>query len=249
MKIKIIITSIIAIFIMLLAAKVFAATGTVKFEANTTEVEKGKEITITLSANSEDGINGIDTQYTYDSEKLELVSESVVDTTNWSNVGTTPNITLICNAKETIKQADLYIIKFKVKDSVSAGDKIIIETTNILLDTDAKTDSDVNIPSKKIEVTVKEASKDDSNENKQPSSESENNQNEDKQSSNENKQSSKESENSQNENMPAKTDKTYASGVLPKTGKNYIIITIFLIITIVLAIIFYKKYMQHKDIN
>lgn len=242
MKIKIIITSIIAIFIMLLAAKVFAATGTVKFEANTTEVEKGKEITITLSANSEDGINGIDTQYTYDSEKLELVSESVVDTTNWSNVGTTPSITLICNAKETIKQADLYIIKFKVKDSVSAGDKIIIETTNILLDTDAKTDSDVNIPSKKIEVTVKEASKDDSNENKQPSNESENNQNE-------NKQPSKESENSQNENMPAKTDKTYASGALPKTGKNYILITIFLIITIVLAIIFYKKYMQHKDIN
>ena len=130
MKTKIITANIIAIFIILLASISFAATGTVEFKSNTTEVKKGETFTVTLSATSEDGINGIDTKYTYDSEKLDLVSENVADTSNWSNIGASPDITIICNSTQSIKNADIYILTFKVKDNVSAGSTIKIKTTD-----------------------------------------------------------------------------------------------------------------------
>lgn len=232
MKIKIITAIIIAILIMLLASISFAASGTVEFKPSTTEVKKGDTFTVTLSATSEDGINGIDTKYTYDSEKLELVNEKVVDTSNWSNMGTSPDITIICNSTQSIKNADIYIITFKVKDNVTSGSSIKVETTKILLDTDAQTDSEVEIPSKKIEITVKEVPKDNPNPSNKPSNESENN----------NSKTTTESE-------PAKSDSTTAIERLPQTGGNYVMITIFIIIAIVLSVIFYKKYMQHKEIK
>ena len=68
MKTKIISANIIAIFIILLSSISFATTGTVEFKSYTTEVKKGETFTVTLSATSEDGINGIDTKYIYDSE-------------------------------------------------------------------------------------------------------------------------------------------------------------------------------------
>ena len=171
MKTKIITANIIAIFIILLASISFAATGTVEFKSNTTEVKKGETFTVTLSATSEDGINGIDTKYTYDSEKLDLVSENVADTSNWSNIGASPDITIICNSTQSIKNADIYILTFKVKDNVSAGSTIKIKTTDILLDTDAQTDSEVTITSKKLEITVKDSSEEKSNENNKNSNE------------------------------------------------------------------------------
>ena len=241
MKIKIITAIIIAILIMLLASISFAASGTVEFKPSTTEVKKGDTFTVTLSATSEDGINGIDTKYTYDSEKLELVNEKVVDTSNWSNMGTSPDITIICNSTQSIKNADIYILTFKVKDNVTSGSSIKVETTKILLDTDAQTDSEVEIPSKKIEITVKEVPKDNPNQEEpednpnpsnKPSNESENN----------NSKTTTESD-------PDKSDSTTVIGRLPQTGKNYVMITIFIIIAIVLSVVFYKKYMQHKEIK
>ena len=241
MKIKIITAIIIAILIMLLASISFAASGTVEFKSSTTEVKKGETFTVTLSATSEDGINGIDTKCIYDSEKLELVNEKVADSSNWSNMGTSPDITVICNSTQSIKNADIYILTFKVKDNVSSGSTIKIETTKILLDTDAQTDSEVEIPSKKIEITVKEVSKDNPNQeepedNPNPSNKPSN------KSGNNNSKTTTESE-------PAKSDSTTAIGSLPQTGVNYVMITIFIIIAIVLSVIFYKKYMQHKEIK
>ena len=241
MKIKIITAIIIAILIMLLASISFAASGTVEFKPSTTEVKKGDTFTVTLSATSEDGINGIDTKYTYDSEKLELVNEKVVDTSNWSNMGTSPDITIICNSTQSIKNADIYILTFKVKDNVTSGSSIKVETTKILLDTDAQTDSEVEIPSKKIEITVKEVPKDNPNQeepedNPNPSNKPSN------ESGNNNSKTTTESE-------PAKSDSTTVIGRLPQTGENYVMITIFIIIAIVLSVVFYKKYMQHKEIK
>lgn len=241
MKIKIITAIIIAILIMLLASISFAASGTVEFKPSTTEVKKGDTFTVTLSATSEDGINGIDTKYTYDSEKLELVNEKVVDTSNWSNMGTSPDITIICNSTQSIKNADIYILTFKVKDNVTSGSSIKVETTKILLDTDAQTDSEVEIPSKKIEITVKEVPKDNPNQeepedNPNPSNKPSN------ESGNNNSKTTTESE-------PAKSDSTTVIGRLPQTGENYVMIIIFIIIAIVLSVVFYKKYMQHKEIK
>lgn len=232
MKTKIITAIIIAIFIMLLSSSSFAASGTVEFKPSTTEVKKGETFTVTLSATSEDGINGIDTKYTYDSEKLELVNEKVADSSNWSNMGASPDITIICNSTQSIKNADIYILTFKVKDNVSSGSTVKIETTKILLDTDAQTDSEVDIASKKIEITVKEVPEDNPNQNNKPSNESGDNE-----------------PKTTPETNPTKSDSTVAKGILPKTGENYVMISIFIIIAIVLSIIFHKKYMKHKDIK
>lgn len=232
MKIKIITAIIIAILITLLASISFAASGTVEFKPSTTEVKKGETFTVTLSATSEDGINGIDTKYTYDSEKLELVNEKVADSSNWSNMGTSPDITIICSSTQSIKNADIYILTFKVKDNVSSGSTIKIETTKILLDTDAQTDSEVDIPSKKIEIIVKEVPEENPNQNNKPSNDAGNNE-----------------QKTTTETDQAKSDSTAAKGILPKTGENYVIISIFIIIAIVSSIIFHKKYMQHKDIK
>ena len=232
MKIKIITAIIIAILIMLVASISFAASGTVEFKPSITEVKKGETFTVTLSATSEDGINGIDTKYTYDSEKLELINEKVADSSNWSNMGTSPDITIICNSTQSIKNADIYILTFKVKDNVSSGSTIKIETTKILLDTDAQTDSEVHIPSKKIEIIVKEVPEDNPNQNNKSSIES-----------------GDDEPKTTTETSPTKSDPTAAKGILPKTGENYVIISIFIIIAIVLSIIFHKKYFQYKDIK
>ena len=78
---------------------------------------------------------------------------------------------IICNSTQSIKNADIYILTFKVKDNVSAGSTIKIKTTDILLDTDAQTDSEVTITSKKLEITVKDSSEEKSNENNKNSNE------------------------------------------------------------------------------
>ena len=225
MKTKIFSASIIAIFIILFAYVSFAATGTVEFKSNTTEVKKGEIFTVTLSATSEEGINGIDTKYVYDSEKLELISENLVDSSNWSNIGTSPDITIICNSTQSIKNADIYILKFKVKDNVSLGSKIIIETTNIILDTDAQTDSEVKISPKKIEMKIKDDSVAYADEKE------------------------KEKTTIITPTESVKKDTTYAAGILPNAGENFVMISIFLLVSIILSIIFYKKYKQHKDIK
>ena len=184
MKFKFLTISIIAIFTILIVTNVFAATGTVDLKSSTYEVRKGDEFTITLYASSEDGINGIDTSYTYNADKLEKISENLIDTTNWSNLGISPNISVISNSIEDIKNADIYLIKFKVKDNVSVGEKLSISTTGIFLDTNAESDSEITISSKNVEVTVVEDTQepnnnDDSNnsQNQEENEEPNNNQN------------------------------------------------------------------------
>lgn len=154
MRVKVIAGSIITIFIILLTTIVFAATGTVELRASVNQVEKGDTFTVTLSAASEDGINGLDTKFVYNSNQLELISENLVDDSKWTNIGTSPNITVICNSTQNITSANIYVLEFKVKDSVTAGDTIKIETTDIVMDTDVANNSEITISAKKVELTV-----------------------------------------------------------------------------------------------
>ena len=154
MRNRIIIISIIALILILLTSTSFAATGIADLKTNTKQVKKGDTFTIILYAESEDGINGIETKYMYNTEILEKVSEKVVDTTTWVSLGTSPEITIICNSENTIKKADIYALEFKVKDEAEVGSTFTIETTDILLDTDAQIESEVKINAKKIEFEV-----------------------------------------------------------------------------------------------
>ena len=239
MKAKLIIGNIIAIIIILLTNVTYAATGTAELKADVKEVKKGETFTVTLVVASEEGINGISTKYTYDTDKLELVSESLVDTTNWSNLGTSPELTIICNSTSSIKSADIYTLKFKVKDNVTAGSVATVETTDILLDTDAQIDSEVTISAKKVEVNVIE---DKNNNTDDPGTNNPSNPN--------NPNNSNNSNNTNNSGTNTKKpDSTSSGSTLPQTGESNVIIYILIAISIIFSVISYKKYNEYKKIK
>ncbi len=285
MKTKVIISSIIAMLIILFTSVIFAATGTVELKSDVNQVKKGETFTVTLSATSEEGINGIDTKYTYDSNKLELISESVSNSTNWSSLGTSPDITVICNSTSSIKNADIYVLKFKVKDNVSVGTTLKVETNNIILDTDAQTDSEVTILPKKVEIKVIDTPSptpsptSTSTPTPTPSASPTSVQSPtptpslvptSQQTPTPNPTSSPTPMPTEGERTEIKdpnpsevikteikspnvggekTSETVVPNALPKTGKNYIVISVSIVIAIVSSIIFYKKYIQHRDIK
>ena len=236
MKAKLIIGNIIAIIIILLTSVTYAATGTAELKADVKEVKKGETFTVTLVVASEEGINGISTKYTYDTDKLELVSESLVDTTNWSNLGTSPELTIICNSTSSIKSADIYTLKFKVKDNVTAGSVATVETTDILLDTDAQSDSEVTISAKKVEVNVIE---DKNNNTDDPDTNNPSNPNNPNNSNNTNNSGTN----------TKKPDSTSSGSTLPQTGESNVIIYILIAISIIFSVISYKKYNEYKKIK
>lgn len=236
MKAKLIIGNIIAIIIILLTSVTYAATGTAELKADVKEVKKGETFTVTLVVASEEGINGISTKYTYDTDKLELVSESLVDTTNWSNLGTSPELTIICNSTSSIKSADIYTLKFKVKDNVTAGNVATVETTDILLDTDAQSDSEVTISAKKVEVNVIE---DKNNNTDDPGTNNPSNPNDPNNSNNTNNSGTN----------TKKPDSTSSGSTLPQTGESNVIIYILIAISIIFSVISYKKYNEYKKIK
>ena len=236
MKAKLIIGNIIAIIIILLTSVTYAATGTAELKADVKEVKKGETFTVTLVVASEEGINGISTKYTYDTDKLELVSESLVDTTNWSNLGTSPELTIICNSTSSIKSADIYTLKFKVKDNVTAGSVATVETTDILLDTDAQSDSEVTISAKKVEVNVIE---DKNNNTDDPGTNNPSNPNNPNNSNNTNNSGTN----------TKKPDSTSSGSTLPQTGESNVIIYILIAISIIFSVISYKKYNEYKKIK
>ena len=97
MKKRIMIIGFTILFILANIMTSYAATeATATLKANKTEVKAGETFTVTLSATCQDGINSIDTIYTYDTEKLELVSANVASS-DFATLGTDNQITVICN--------------------------------------------------------------------------------------------------------------------------------------------------------
>ena len=76
---------LITIFLVLTSVVTsYATTATVELNVDKAEVKVGDTFTVTLSANCSDGINGVFTTFSYDTNKLEYVSEGVVDTDNYA---------------------------------------------------------------------------------------------------------------------------------------------------------------------
>lgn len=167
MKTKLIlIISIIVIMVINITTSYAASTYGVYLTINPKTIKVGDTFTVTLSAKCEDGINGIDTTYEYDENMLELVSANVVDTKKWASLGVDNQITVICNSTEKIKEADIYELTFKVKETVKPGTTIKIKTTDILLDSDAATNSEYTITAKELTISVEETSNPENPDNK-----------------------------------------------------------------------------------
>ncbi len=155
MKKTLFVLGLIMAILMVGISVVNAADATVDLRTSSETVKPGDTFTVILSAKCEDGINGIDTKFSYDTDKLEFVKKEVANSDNWSNLGGDGDITVICNSTDSIKTADIYVLTFKVKDSVADGATATISTDSILLDSDAATNSTVSIAGKT--ATVKAA--------------------------------------------------------------------------------------------
>lgn len=152
MKKRIIVSMMILCMIVFSISTVHAATGSAELTASKTSVKAGETFTVTLSLKCEDGLNGVDTSYSYNQEKLELVSANVANS-NWASMGVDQNIQLICNNQSTIKSDDVYVLTFKVKDNVAAGTKIEISTSEIKVDSDVSASNFIEA-AKTVEITV-----------------------------------------------------------------------------------------------
>ena len=241
MRKKLIIMGMIFLLIIVNTVGSYAAGTTVQLQADKAEVKAGETFTVTLKATCEEGINGIDTTYTYDTDKLELVSANVASS-DFSSLGVDNQITVICNSATSITSADIYVLTFKVKDGVTANSTAKISIAETLLDSYSATDSENTIAAQEISVTIVEDETGDPNPPVTPPTE----------------------EPEEPETPPAeqpttpgmtvtvgganKTDTTVSDKVLPKTGVSLIII-IAIVSAVIIAIVLYKKYKDYQFIK
>lgn len=249
MKTKLIIILTI-MFLIILNASVSNANTTygITIDINPNQIKVGETFEVTLSVRCSDGINGIDTTYNYDTDMLELVSAELVDTKNWSSLGTDNQITVICNSTETITEADIYKLTFRVKEGVVAGDTATISTSEILLDSDAETDSEIIIDAKKLSITV--AGIEDGGTSTDPDDDTEKDDDtvvDDDDTVKPDNNNQTQEQNNTIISTPGNVDNSIAADKLPYTGHNIIILLVILGL-IILSISFYKISNKYKNI-
>ena len=267
--------SILALVIMIIVtitslSVVHAATGDVTLKLSNDRVKPGDTFTVTLHAECADGINGVLAEFSYDTEKLDLVSGLGVskddESENWVNLkGSKTKVEINDQrdepepgqSKPHIKTADVYVLTFKVKDDVQIGGTAFVKAENIEVDSDIK-DETFTVEPRNVTITI-------DNETSKPSNENENqNQN---QNQNQNGGSSEKNDNDGNtHNNPnnstnagksniqtvnstsGKTDPTTATKILPKTG-FITIASVALIALVVLSIVMFKKLIKYDGIK
>lgn len=165
MKKQIKILMLVIALIMACTLTVNAADATASLNSSSAEVHKGDTFTVTLNVSCEEGINGLKGKFSYDTDKLELVNPNpedpskplkIVDQTKWFNLGEDLNVEVIHNSSDTEKSADIVEVTFKVKDTVEVGTKAKIAVTDLVLDSDAASNSTKQIGTKEVEVSIVE---------------------------------------------------------------------------------------------
>lgn len=147
---------LVVALIMACTLTVNAADATASLNLSSAEVHKGDTFTVTLNVSCEEGINGLQGDFSYDADKLELVSLEVVDTTKWFNLGENLKLEVIHSSSDTETSADIVKATLKVKDTAEIGTKAKIAVTDLVLDSDATSNSTKQIGTKEIEVSIVE---------------------------------------------------------------------------------------------
>ena len=143
-------------------------------------------------------------------------------------------ISVISNSTESISNADIYTLTFKVKDGVESGSTEIVSITETLLDSNAATESAHTIEGQEVAITIIEENKE------QPLTENGDGDNQPPTGNGDG-----------DEQPPAdkeEKDDTIADKKYDKAGVNTILICIMALV-IMLAIIIYKKNTKYQDIK
>ena len=162
-KIKILLIVLLSIVTLVISTFNFkvqaATTGTITFKASATSVKAGDVFTITVHIKSSDGINGMGANYKYNGDALELQSAKTVGE-GWSSLSGDNEIAIIRADEQSVTEADVFVLTFKVKDNVSVGTKIEFNVTDIYLST-FNEDMDLNNQTVSLTVVKQEEKVDD----------------------------------------------------------------------------------------
>ena len=150
---------LVIIFLLVTTLNVYATAEStdIILTSSTTNVKAGDTITITLSANCETGIEGIDSTLEYDKTKLKLTSE--VPSSGFTTMSGEDELTgeykvsiLYNSTSETPTEAELTILTFEVLETVSSGDILTVKLSGIELGD--SNDDWVIIEDKEVMLTV-----------------------------------------------------------------------------------------------
>ena len=273
MKRKLMIMGVVILLIITNSIAVFANTETtVTLQANKTEVKAGETFSVTLKGTCPDGINGIATTYSYNTEELELQNATVANTNYSDSSNKAENeIFIYTTSTEKITEADLYVLTFKVKEEVEVGSEVKVSIEETLLDSDAATDSEHTIEAQEITIDIigdeggENPPADDGNDDDDDSPADDGNDNEenppadDGNDNEENPPVDNGNDDTNNEEQPTtegttvvvgddKKDNTTANKDIPKAGMNSVII-IAIIAVAGVSIVIYNKNKNYKDIK
>ena len=154
MKKKIVILTMVLLYIIFCRIPIFAVTATANLNPSKLTVKPGEVFTVTLSVTCQDGINGvIGIKYNYDKDKLDLVSEK--NGNNFFSLMNENSIFIMTNSTEKIVKADVYILEFKAKETITAQTTVNISVDDLLVDSDIATDSRTTVKGINTIVTIK----------------------------------------------------------------------------------------------
>lgn len=273
-KLKMILVLILSVLV-LFAGNVYASTPNVNITLDKSEVEIGDTFEVTMSASAEDAIDGLSSKIEYDENVLEKVSSELIDSDNWSDLDTFPNLVATWKTIGTEKtSADIYKITFKVKDNVEAQD-IEIKLSDVIL---SHTGGQENLEDITKTITIKAKgnnnpsddgnndntgdndnkdndntgdNKDDNNNNEEDNND---NNNGDIGDSEENGEDSSDIKNSGSDNLELKSgsskvlDSTTSQKEIPYAGEWSKIIAILIVVFTALGVNGYVLYKKYKNI-
>ena len=170
MKNKLIIMGIIILIILTSSIEAFANTETtVTVQADKTEVKAGESFSVILKAICPEGIGTLETHYSYDTEKLELKSEEVVNN-NFFNLNLDNGQIMengLISVMSTVNEGDIYKITFQVKEGVEANSTIKVNFEETVIGA-WNIDAEYKIPAQEVTVTVIDDTTDGGNEENPP---------------------------------------------------------------------------------
>lgn len=149
----IILLIITGLLIIMSNLSVQAASATADLKTDKEKVKPGESFTITLTASSEQGLNGITGKLSYDKEKLELQKVEIAK--DWIDMsgGNREKIELMYNSVNTVKTAEVYKITFIVKEGAAEQVKINVEELKISTMASGEDDT-VTIGNKEIGINI-----------------------------------------------------------------------------------------------
>ena len=154
MKKKIAILTMVLLYIIFCRIPIFAVTATANLNPSKLTVKPGETFTVTLSVTCQDGINGVTgITYNYDNDKLDLVSEK--NGNNFFSLMNGNSIDIMSNSTEKIVKADVYLLEFKAKETITAQTTVNISVDDLWVDSDIATDSGTTVKGINTTVTIK----------------------------------------------------------------------------------------------